>query len=54
MIAYVARNHNGKLVAWNQDFNTILKEARFYEWATDNETYIGKEEFDGEPVYSIH
>lgn len=47
--AWVVRNHNGTLIAWDLDLGKVSKEMMFYEEVTGNRTSINKETFEKEP-----
>ncbi len=47
--AWVARNHNGTLIAWHKDMGNLAEEAMYYEQVTGNQTTFSKETFDVEP-----
>lgn len=49
--AFVARNHNGTLIAWNVDIGNLMEEVMFYEEMTGNSTSIGEEQFENEPSH---
>lgn len=49
MKAFVARNHNGTLIAWNRDVGNLMEEIMIYEEVTGNSTYVGEETFDETP-----
>lgn len=50
--AFVARNHNGTVIAWNTDLGNMMEEAMFYEEVTGNRITIDKETFKDEPIRS--
>lgn len=53
IMVWVLRNHNGRLLAWNEDMVILAKEMAFYEAVTGNQTRINKETFQKEPnVYA--
>jgi hypothetical protein len=53
MKAFVARNHNGTVLAWNTDLGNLAEEAMIYEEVTGNRVTIGEEEFEEDPVRNI-
>lgn len=52
MKAFVARNHNGTLIAWNSDLGNLMEEAMIYEQMTGNRITIDEEIFDEQPQRS--
>jgi hypothetical protein len=53
MKAFVARNHNGTVLAWNTDFGNLAEEAMIYEEVSGNRVTISEEEFEEDPVRNI-
>lgn len=49
MTAFVGRNHNGILIAWNSDLGNLMEELMFYQEMTGNTTTVNQETFDKEP-----
>lgn len=49
MTAFVGRNHNGTLIAWNNDLGNLMEELMFYQEVTGNSTLVNEETFDTEP-----
>ena len=47
--AFVVRNHNGTLIAFNVNMVEAYKEGIFYEASTGNEFSVGEEEFEEKP-----
>jgi hypothetical protein len=47
--AWVVRNHNGTLIAWDVDLGNVSEEMMVYEEVTGNRTSINKETFEKEP-----
>ena len=49
MTAFVGRNHNGTLIAWNSDLGNLMEELMIYQEMTGNSTLVNEETFDTEP-----
>ena len=52
--AYVARNHNTRLIAWHVDLGNLMEEVMFYEEQTGNRCSVVLETFENEPVDRRH
>ena len=49
MTAFVARNHNGSLIGWNNDLGNLMEETMIYEEMTGNRVSISEETFQDKP-----
>jgi hypothetical protein len=47
--AFVARNHNTRLIAWNEDVGNLMEALMFYEEQTGNRCSVSIEEFEDQP-----
>jgi hypothetical protein len=54
MKAFVARNHNGILVASHVDLGNLMEEALFYKESTGNQITVSEEEFETAPKRNIY